>query len=56
LSEDEIELDRVRVLGRLDGIWFVAMMVVDGDGQAHGMMGRRGFRRRVDAKRAFADA
>ena len=55
-SEDEIELDRVRILGRLDGQWFVAVMIVDGDGDAHGMMGRRAFNRRGDAVRAFADA
>lgn len=56
LSEEELELDRVRIMGRLDGLWFVAMMIVDGDGQAHGMMGRRDFKRRADAVRAFADA
>lgn len=55
-SEDDIELDRVRILGRLDGEWFVAVMIVDGDGDAHGMMGRRPFKRRGDAVRAFAYA
>ena len=54
--DDEIELDRVRVVGRLDGRWFVAVMIVDGDGSAHGMMGKRRFGRRGDALRAFADA
>jgi hypothetical protein len=53
---EEIELDRVRILGRLDGNWFVAVMIVDGDGSAHGIQGRRTFRRRGDAVRAFADA
>ena len=53
---EEIELDRVRILGRLDGNWFVAVMIVDGDGSAHGMQGRRAFERRGDAVRAFADA
>lgn len=55
-GEDEFELDRVRIFGRLDGQWFVAVMIVDGDGNAHGMMGLRNFRRRGDAVRAFADA
>ena len=55
-SEDDIELDRARILGRLDGRWFVAVMIVDGDGNAHGMMGLRNFRRRGDAVQAFADA
>lgn len=55
-GENEIELDRVRVLGCLDGEWFVAVMIIDGEGNAHGMMGLRKFRRRGDAVRAFADA
>lgn len=55
-GEDDLELDRVRILGRLDGRWFVAVMIVDGDGNTHGMMGRRSFGRRGDAARAFADA
>ena len=55
-EDDEIELDRVRIIGRLDGRWFVAVMIVDGEGNAHGMMGKRCFGRRGDALRAFADA
>ena len=54
--DSEIELDRVRILGRLDGRWFVAVMIVDGDGNAHGMMGKRDFRSRGYAVRAFVDA
>lgn len=56
LEEDDVELDRVRILGRLDGRWFVAVMIVDGDGNPHGMMGKRSFGRAGDARRAFADA
>lgn len=56
LEEEDIELDRVRVLGRLDGRWFVAVMIVDGEGKPHGMMGKRGFGRAGDARQAFADA
>lgn len=55
-GDNEIELDRVRIVGRLDGRWFVAVMIVDGDGNAHGMMGKRDFRNRGYAMRAFADA
>ncbi|MFS2108145.1 hypothetical protein ACCC88_00530 [Sphingomonas sp. Sphisp140] len=51
-----IELDRVRIIGRIDGRWFVAVMVVDGDGDAVGMLGRRCFARAEQARRAFADA
>ena len=52
----EIELDRVRIVGRLDGRWFVAVMIVDGDGNAHGIMGKRDFCSRGYAMRAFAGA
>ena len=56
LDDDEFELDRVRILGRLDGRWFVAVMIIDGEGRPHGMMGRRDFRRASDARKAFTDA
>lgn len=56
VEDDGIELDRVKIVGHLDGDWFVAMMIVDGDGNAHGMMGKRTFRNRAYALRAFADA
>lgn len=55
-DDDEIELDRVRIFGRLDGSWFVAVLFVDGDGNAHGLMGKREFGRRHQALAAFADA
>lgn len=55
-DEDDVELDRVRIVGRLDGRWFVAVMIVDGDGNAHGMLGKRSFRGRSEALKAFADA
>ncbi len=55
-DHDDIELDRVRIFGRLDGRWFVAVMIVDGDGNAHGVMGKREFRRQHQALAAFADA
>ena len=41
LDDDALELDRVAIIGRLDGAWFVAVCIVDGDGQPHGMSGRR---------------
>ncbi|TPG56733.1 hypothetical protein EAH76_03335 [Sphingomonas glacialis] len=55
-DDDEIDLDRVRILGRLDGRWFVAVMIVDGDGNPHGLMRRREFGRRKQALAEFADA
>ena len=56
LDDDDLELDRVRIFGRLDGKWFVAVMIVDGDGNAHGMMGKRIFGREREALVAFAQA
>ena len=55
-GDHEIELDRVRIFGRLDGSWFVAVMIVDGDGNPYGLMGKREFGRRHQALAAFADA
>jgi hypothetical protein len=56
LDDEEFELDRVGIIGRLDGRWFVAVMIVDGDGNAHGMMGKRIFGRERKAREAFASA
>ncbi len=55
IDDDEIDLDRVRILGRLAGSWFVAVMIVDGDGNPHGLMGKREFGRRRQALAAFTD-
>src|ERR1700741_3160231 len=49
----DVELDRVAIFGRLDGRWFVAICIVDGEGMAHGMSGRRDFGRRASAHKAF---
>lgn len=54
-NDGEIDLDRVRIFGRLDGAWFVAVMIVDGDGLPHGLMEKRKFGRREQALAAFAD-
>ena len=56
IDEDDVELDRIAILGRLDGQYFLATMIVDGDGNAHGMMGRRVFESAEAARRAFTDA
>ena len=53
-DEEDLELDRVAIVGRLDGRWFVAVSIVDGDGNAQGLMGRRSFRRERQAREAFA--
>lgn len=54
-GDNDLELDRVRIFGRLDGEWFVAVMIVDGDGDAYGMPGKRTFQRAGEARKAFAD-
>ncbi len=54
--DDDFELDRIAICGRLDGRWFCATMLVDGDGQAHGMMGCRTFRSLVRARDAMLHA
>jgi len=53
-DDEDIELDRIAIMGRLDGKWFVAVMIVDGDGNAHGMMGKRMFGREREARAAYA--
>lgn len=55
-EEEGFELDRIAICGRLDGEWFCATMLVDGDGQAHGMTGCRQFRSPARARDAMRDA
>lgn len=54
LDQDDIELDRIGILGRLNGQWFVAICIVDGDEMPHGMMSKRVFSSRSAALEAFA--
>ena len=55
-DDDEFELDRIEILGALDGKWFVAMMIADGDGKAHGMLGCRSFASERPARKAYRAA
>jgi hypothetical protein len=55
-DDEEFELDRIAICGRLDGKWFCATMLVDGDGNAHGMTGCRTFRSLVRARDAMLHA
>lgn len=50
----EIELDRVAIVGCLDGGWYAAVSIVDGDGQAHGLMARRACASEGMAREAYA--
>jgi hypothetical protein len=54
IEDDEFELDRIAILGRLGGRWFAAQMIVDGEGMPHGLLGRRDFGRVDAARKAFA--
>ncbi|CAN5259668.1 hypothetical protein BH09PSE3_BH09PSE3_12420 [soil metagenome] len=56
LEDSEILLDRVAICGRLDGDWFMATMIVDGDGEAHGMLGCRSFGTAKAAQAALVTA
>jgi hypothetical protein len=56
IDDEDDALDRVAICGRLDGQWFVATMIVDGDGQAHGMLGCRTFGSGKSARAALATA
>ena len=55
-DDEDFELDRIAICGRLDGKWFCATMLVDDDGRAHGMMGCRQFRSLVRARDAMLHA
>lgn len=55
-QEDDFWLDRVAICGRLDAKWFAATMIVDGDGDARGMLGCREFGSRKAALEAMATA
>ena len=54
IDGQNLELDRVAILGRIDGHWFVAEIIVDGNGQAHGMISKREFTRAQPAQKVFA--
>ena len=55
-EDGEIELERIAIRGRLDGEDFVATMIIDGDGNAHGMIGRRSFESEIEARVAYLTA
>lgn len=53
-DDEDFDLDRVAICGRLDGSWFVATMIVDGEGNAQGMLGCRTFSTGREAQEALA--
>lgn len=56
IAEEDLELDRIAICGRLDDRWFASVMLVDGDGLAHGTMGKRFCRGRKSAHEAMVNA
>jgi hypothetical protein len=54
LDEEDLELDRVAIFGRLDGGWFTGICIVDGEGHAHGMISQRRFGSAKAARKAWA--
>lgn len=53
VEDDDVELDRVAIIGQLAGRWFVAVSIIDGHGQPHGLVGRRSFASEEQALIAF---
>ncbi|MEQ6335555.1 hypothetical protein [Sphingobium sp. MK2] len=53
-QDEDLELDRIVATGFLDGRWFVGMFIVDGDGNAHGLLCCRTFACDEAASQAFA--
>lgn len=56
IYDEDLELDRIAICGQLDGRWFASVMLVDGDGMAHGTMGKRYCGSRRSAHEAMVDA
>ena len=56
VEENDFELDRIAICGRLDGEWYAATMIVDGDGNARGMLGCRSFGSERAAREALEEA
>lgn len=52
-DEGDGALDRVAVFGLLDGLFYVAVVLVDAVGAAEALLGLRRFERRDEAERAF---
>lgn len=56
VEDEDFELDRVAICGRLDGKWFAATMIVDGNGSARRMLGYRSFGSERAAREALTQA
>src|SRR5438067_10852499 len=56
VDEDEMELDRVAIAGMLDGLWYVGVALVAGEGAVQNLLQLRHFEEAADAHRAFRAA
>ena len=56
LEDDGAEWDRVAVIGRLAGRWYVAVMIVDGDGAVDRMQRICEFESVPEARSAYLEA
>lgn len=56
VDDDDLELDRIAICGRLDGRWFAAVLLIDGDGIPHATLGKRFCGTLGTARKAMADA
>lgn len=56
LGEDDLELDRIAIWGRLDGRWFMAIMLVDGEGMPRETITKRICHSRDAARKEMVDA
>jgi len=55
LDDEEAELDRVAIMGRLRGIWFVAKCLVDGNGAVHELHDLQLMPSEAEAEAAFGE-
>lgn len=55
LGGGDLELERIAIWGRLDGRWFMAIILVDGEGMPNGTIAKRICHSRDAARKAMVD-
>lgn len=55
-GDPEADLDRLAIIGKCGDDWFVAIVIVDGEGHPDGLIGRRNFSDFSEARQAFSEA
>lgn len=55
-GDPEAELDRLAIIGKCGDDWFVAIVIVNGEGHPDGLIGRRSFSDFSEARQAFSKA